>query len=108
MKLPCALLLLAVFALTSADELSDCKCWTGYQAAKTPEGIYCNGIYLFHTMECNVPEPPRCVCNSDATGILTDKTGTWCSQYFRGKELKRWHCENKQEWEEYLGELPPL
>lgn len=96
-----ALFFLTVSALTLADELENCKCWSGYEPASTPEGVLCQGIYLLHTMECNIPQPPRCICNSDATGILTDKTGIWCAQYFRGKEIRRWHCENKEDWDKY-------
>ncbi|XP_018563876.1 uncharacterized protein LOC108905487 [Anoplophora glabripennis] len=106
MRFVLSLLLLALLYKAHADELSDCKCWEGYKATKTNEGVRCQGILLLHAMDCNVPERPKCVCTGNVTGILTDSSGTWCSEYANGKEQRKWECENKAEWDKFYQSYP--
>lgn len=106
MRFVLSFLLLAILYMAHADELSDCKCWEGYVAKKTQEGVRCHGILLLHIMECNVPERPRCECSGNVTGILSDSTGIWCSEYVNGTEHRKWACENKEDWDKFY-ELYP-
>lgn len=99
---PAAVLIL--FGGVHAGNLTEetCKCWEGYEPQLFQDGeVACIGWLLPTLMECNVPEPPRCVCSGEVTGILTDSSGTWCSIYSKGEEIKRWACENKEDWRRY-------
>lgn len=81
-----------------------CNCWKGYEPEIQNDGsTACVGIYLLHIMDCNTPQPPRCHCTK-ATGIITDKAGTFCAQFSRGKEVKRWPCENQKEWADFVSQ----
>ncbi|KAG5865667.1 hypothetical protein JTB14_005071 [Gonioctena quinquepunctata] len=106
MKFLIALCFLTFTCLSWADELSDCKCWSGYEPHKDQDGVNCYGIMLLHTKRCNEPQPPKCVCSGEVTGILSDSTGIWCSQSSEGKIEKKWACENKEEWDKYYKENP--
>lgn len=50
---------------------------------------------------CNEPQKPQCKCTNNASGILTDATGTYCTQYSEGIQLRKWDCENSEEWSNY-------
>lgn len=106
MKVSIIFLFIALVTLTRADELSGCKCWTGYRAMKSDDGVRCFGILLLHSMDCNEPERPDCKCSGDVNGILSDATGTWCSQNQKDGENKKWACENKEEWEKFFKQYP--
>lgn len=96
-------LTLALSVLTSAE--NDCKCWQGYQPHQTKEGsTICRGVMFLTELPCNIPEPPECKCSKNVTGIVTDATGTYCSTYSKGKEMERWSCENKEDWDRYKQE----
>ncbi|KAK4874982.1 hypothetical protein RN001_014342 [Aquatica leii] len=82
----------------------ECKCWDGYQP--NDNGSECVGVLILHVMQCNIPQAPRCKCSGDVSGILSDKTGIWCTTYKSGKELKRWECENKTEWQKFFEKHP--
>lgn len=97
------LIVIALFGLiVNGDELSDCKCGEGQQAQKTPEGVKCLGILTKIIVPCNVPRIPTCRCTGDATASVNSANeGSYCVQSKEGKEVKRWDCENKEEWAEY-------
>ncbi|KAJ8934220.1 hypothetical protein NQ314_013498 [Rhamnusium bicolor] len=96
------IVLLAVTSMVFANELSDCKCHVGYEAKKEESGaVKCYGIYIKAILPCNLPRRPRCVCSSTVTGIIHDDTGTWCGEFSKGREIRRWACENKEDWKEY-------
>lgn len=106
--LTAAILFLAVYSVFAADELTveNCKCWTGYKASKSSEGtVQCEGIMLLNIRPCNVPEPPECKCTGEVNGILNDGTGTYCSLRMKGQEVKKWKCENEEEWKKYEEEV---
>lgn len=84
----------------------NCKCWDGYEANNGPDGPECRGILLLHSMPCNEPQPPQCKCSGNVTGILKDETGIWCSTYAEGKEVKRWSCENAEDWKKFFEQNP--
>lgn len=92
--------------MSTADEISDCKCWDGYKPMKSDNGVRCYGILLLHAMNCNEPERPDCKCSGEISGILSDATGTWCTYYQKGKETKKWACENKEEWDKFFKQYP--
>ncbi|KAL3286034.1 hypothetical protein HHI36_000547 [Cryptolaemus montrouzieri] len=83
-----------------------CKCWEGYRAQYGKDGAQCFGIRLMHIMPCNVPQPPRCICSGSVNNILKDGTGTWCTTYKKGHELRRWPCENTKEWDDFFKKHP--
>lgn len=93
-------------AKSISSEKTTCNCWKGYEPQEQHDGtLACVGVYLLHIMDCNVVQPPRCHCTK-ATGIITDKAGTSCALFRRGKEIRRWPCENEKEWETFLAENP--
>lgn len=106
MKTTITIIFIALFSLLAADDLSDCKCWSGYKATKTDDGIRCLGVFLLHAMDCNEPEKPECTCTGDVNGILVDATGTWCVKYEKSEDPKKWACENKEEWEAFYKKYP--
>lgn len=100
-------LLLALISVAFADELSDCKCLEGYRPDKTPEGVVmCYGIFNKALAPCNLVQRPRCKCGPEVTGILSDASGVWCVKNVRGKQIKRWQCENREEWEDFYRHHP--
>lgn len=97
------LALLAVTYVLADDDITKCKCNEGYEARKDPDGkVKCYGILLKAIMPCNLVSHPKCKCSEPVTSVLTDANGTWCTQFTKGKEIKRWECENKEEWEEFF------
>lgn len=94
-----SLILLLITAINSQEE---CSCWKGYEAIYKDDQWKCSGIYVRRSMECNLPEVPVCECSSDATAIMQDRKGIWCIKYKRGREVRRWLCENMEEWAEYF------
>ncbi|KAJ8934218.1 hypothetical protein NQ314_013496 [Rhamnusium bicolor] len=106
MKNSATILLLTVLTITYADELSDCKCWDGYEAKKSQDGVHCSGILVFHAQPCNIPERPKCVCSGNVNGILSDAEGTWCAEYSEGKGQRKWACENKEDWDKFFKQYP--
>lgn len=96
----------AFLVIANADELENCKCPDGYVAAKNDNGLICNGIFLKAIMPCNLPHRPRCVCSPPVTAILSEHGGVWCYQARRGIEIKRWPCENTDEWDEFYAQNP--
>lgn len=88
--------------LANGDEVPDCKCSPGTEAKQTPEGPKCLGIRTKIILPCNLPKIPTCLCTGDATASVNSvKEGSYCVQNEDGKEVKRWDCENAEEWEEY-------
>lgn len=106
MKTTVVFLFITLISLSHADELKDCKCWSGYEPKKSDHGVRCFGVLLLHAMECNEPERPDCKCTGDVNGILSDATGTWCSQYEKQGSPKKWACENKEEWNAFFKKYP--
>ncbi|XP_017770111.1 PREDICTED: uncharacterized protein LOC108557909 [Nicrophorus vespilloides] len=98
----CLAFLVCVYG-QKVTKLEDCNCWEGYEAKQDNDGkIMCQGKMVLALKPCNLPEAPKCVCTEDTvTGILSDAEGTWCNQRKAGKEVKRWPCENKDEWSAY-------
>ncbi|KAJ8933621.1 hypothetical protein NQ318_002819 [Aromia moschata] len=99
----------AFLSLSSAaddPELAKCKCWEGYQPQKWEKRVQCFGILLLNVQDCNVPERPKCVCSGNVTGILSDSSGVWCSEYTSGKDHRKWECENKEDWAKFYAENP--
>lgn len=91
-----------LIVIANADELSDCKCGEGQEAQKTPEGVKCLGIVTKIILPCNLPRIPRCLCTGDATASVNSvDEGSYCVQNDNGREVKRWNCENKEDWDEY-------
>lgn len=100
------LLTISTYAKSIPSEKGNCNCWKGYEPEEQQDGtLACVGVYLLHIMDCNVVQPPRCHCTK-ATGIITDKDGTACALFKRGREIRRWPCENRKEWETFLAENP--
>lgn len=95
--------LLSVIYITNCEELTleNCKCWTGYEPAKNGDKIECQGKLILSLRPCNVPEPPQCKCTGEVNGILNDGTGTYCSYSVKGENVKKWKCENEEEWTKY-------
>ena len=95
-------------AFVLADEVDDCKCPDGYHATKDANtgGAICSGDRVFALRPCNVPQRPRCVCGEGVTAITNDATGTWCTKSENGEEVKRWACENEDEWKEFFEKYP--
>ncbi|KAK5641184.1 hypothetical protein RI129_009731 [Pyrocoelia pectoralis] len=81
-----------------------CKCWEGYKAKG--DGSECVGILVRPVMACNEPEPPPCKCTENATDIINESTGLWCRNYVKGVEIKRWRCENQDEWAKFFQRYP--
>lgn len=88
-------------------EESECKCWEGF--AETNDTIAQETDYrclgaTFQTYNrrhyCNEPKSPTCEC-TNATSFVIDDSGVHCVQYSQGHELKRWDCENTEEWSNY-------
>lgn len=91
------LCLTAVLAVT----LENCKCRPGLVPKETGDGIQCSGIVLKIITPCNIPYEPSCKCTGDVSSIKKTKDGVWCVKSESGKEVKKWDCENKEEWDEY-------
>ncbi|KAG5863098.1 hypothetical protein JTB14_005432 [Gonioctena quinquepunctata] len=54
MKFYIVLCFLTVTCLSWADEISDCKCWSGYEPLKDEDGVVkCYGIMLFQNVVTN-------------------------------------------------------
>lgn len=106
MKSTVFIVLATFIALCRSDELSECKCWSGYEPKKSDDGIRCFGVKLLHAMECNEPQRPDCKCSGNVTGILSDSSGTWCTEYIKGEDSKKWPCENKEEWDMFFKKYP--
>ncbi|KAF5284415.1 hypothetical protein FQA39_LY17090 [Lamprigera yunnana] len=87
-----------------AKPSSTCKCWDGYKV--NVDGTECQGILVRPVMPCNEPEPPQCKCNQNATDILNEDTGLWCRTFTKGAEIKRWKCENQDEWAKFFEKHP--
>lgn len=101
-------MLLFIIHSINAEEpsLEDCKCWAGYEPQKNKDGqAECHGTFLLTIRPCNVPEPPQCKCSGEVNGILNDGTGTYCSYRVKGEEVKKWKCENEDEWKKYEEDL---
>ncbi|XP_076268808.1 uncharacterized protein LOC143201565 [Rhynchophorus ferrugineus] len=86
--------------------LSSCKCWENYKADMGDNGLQCIALDQFHIMPCNMPKSPKCICSGGISSILKDESGTWCTKYSKGEELRRWPCENRQEWDDFLKKNP--
>ncbi|KAJ8933623.1 hypothetical protein NQ318_002821 [Aromia moschata] len=106
MKYALLLTLLTVLSSSLALELSECKCHTGFEPKAIEERVKCVGTYVTTTKPCNVPERPSCKCSGNVSAILNNIEGTWCLEYARGLELRRWPCENQEEWERFYREYP--
>ncbi|XP_018568834.1 uncharacterized protein LOC108909084 [Anoplophora glabripennis] len=105
------ILLFVTFAVAAEDELSKCKCQKGYYPQKDESGVVsCYGSILKTNeksiLPCNVLVKPSCICKDDATSIVQDESGTWCSKVSEGKEDKRWPCENKEDWAAFYSAHP--
>ncbi|KAJ8974777.1 hypothetical protein NQ317_002491 [Molorchus minor] len=88
-RMKAVIVLLAVIALTFADELSNCKCQEGYEAKIDKTGnARCYGILLKAIMPCNTTAKPRCVCGPEATAVTSDERGTFLWKISRGKTGK--------------------
>ncbi|CAH1110136.1 unnamed protein product [Psylliodes chrysocephalus] len=83
-----------------------CKCWDGYRVDFGKNGPQCVAMNQYHIMPCNMIKSPKCKCSGVVSNILKDRTGTWCTRYNRGKELKRWPCENIEEWDDFFRKHP--
>lgn len=89
-------------ALACGSVLDDCKCGPGLEARETSDGVKCVGILKKIITPCNLPRIPRCVCTGEATSSVNSaKDGSYCLHSEKGVEIKRWDCENKEEWDEY-------
>ncbi|VEN56991.1 unnamed protein product [Callosobruchus maculatus] len=98
---------LLFLACSAADELSECKCTEGYEQKRDETGVvYCHGTILKSLLPCNMVIKPDCVCNEQATSVLQDDFGTWCTKIVDGKEENRWTCENNDEWEAFYVRHP--
>nr|CAI5823032.1 unnamed protein product [Callosobruchus analis] len=94
-------------AISTADELTDCKCTEGYEPKLDETGVvYCHGTILKSLLPCNMVIKPDCICNEQATSVLQDDFGTWCTKVVDGKEENRWACENNDEWEAFYVRHP--
>uniref|UniRef100_A0A6P7G8Z3 Uncharacterized protein LOC114335001 isoform X1 n=1 Tax=Diabrotica virgifera virgifera TaxID=50390 RepID=A0A6P7G8Z3_DIAVI len=103
------LLFAVVLALSSSEKIvnkEDCHCHEGFLAKTTPDkGYKCFGVLLKLITNCNTIKRPRCVC-TEATGILSDESGTHCVEYRSGREIQKWNCENQADWEKFFTEYP--
>ncbi|CAH1954523.1 unnamed protein product [Acanthoscelides obtectus] len=96
------IILFSFLASCIADELSECKCTEGYKPKQDESGVvYCHGTIVKSILPCNMVIKPDCICNEEATSVLQDDYGTWCTRLVDGKEEKRWTCENKEDWEAF-------
>ncbi|XP_057667922.1 uncharacterized protein LOC130900931 [Diorhabda carinulata] len=84
----------------------DCRCLDNYEARNDPKSGYkCYGLVSKVISNCNTIRRPKCLC-TDPTGVLTDATGTWCTEYRSGREIRRWSCENRNDWEAFFTQYP--
>lgn len=98
-------MLASVSALAvSGAVIKRCACWEGYKPEIIQGALQCQGVQVEHTMGCDVLPPPRCACTGH-NGILKDRSGTWCTIYLQGVEVKRWRCENRSEWDHFFNKL---
>ncbi|KAJ8934219.1 hypothetical protein NQ314_013497 [Rhamnusium bicolor] len=105
------IILLAITALSIADELADCKCNEGYAPKKDDTGnVSCYGSILKDNFKsilpCNILTKPTCICSVEATSVVQDPSGTWCGKFSEDKKDRRWPCENKEEWEAFYKKHP--
>ncbi|KAF5289780.1 hypothetical protein FQA39_LY03697 [Lamprigera yunnana] len=91
----------AVAAITVSDD--SCKCWREYEAQMVDGKMRCVGLRVRHIMPCNVPQPPKCVCQN-ATAIVTNANGTFCAKNVNNTRVLE-PCENKAEWEKFNTEM---
>jgi hypothetical protein len=101
---PIILLIPAIFCIQLAYQedgtSSECKCWDGYEVTNNS---YCLGVtWLTYNKDhkCNEPVIPDCKC-TNITAKLIDAEGTWCAFYQNGTQLKKWNCENTEDWNQY-------
>lgn len=92
---------LSLTFVISQSSTETCKCWDGYEPRNGTDGPECAGVFLRNVMPCNIPALPKCECTGNVSRIIIERQVTWCSTVQDGKEIKRWRCENKKEWEEY-------
>ncbi|XP_030747930.1 uncharacterized protein LOC115876337 isoform X2 [Sitophilus oryzae] len=100
-----------IFSGNDAKEIistTSCKCWENYRADVGENGLQCVALDQFHIMPCNMPKSPKCICSGGISSILKDESGTWCTKYSNGEELRRWPCENRQEWDDFLKKNPTV
>nr|XP_023013718.1 uncharacterized protein LOC111503600 [Leptinotarsa decemlineata] len=100
------LLIVAPCIAISDGRTLTCTCWDGYRAEYHQNGAQCVATDQFHIMPCNMAVAPKCKCSGRVSSILKDRTGTWCTRYRKGEELKRWPCENVKEWDEFFRRHP--
>lgn len=102
------IIILAFIPLVFADEISDCTCLEGYRPQLDEDGkAMCYGIHVKAFAPCNMIKKPTCQCGPEVTGILNDASGVWCVTYNRGRRVKKWRCENREEWETFLHHQHP-
>ncbi|CAG9856895.1 unnamed protein product [Phyllotreta striolata] len=93
-------------SLKTITDVRNCHCNKEFEPLGDPEnGYQCKGKTLKIIVPCNLILRPKCAC-TDATGILTDHEGTWCTRYSGGREIKRWTCENGGDWENFYAQHP--
>lgn len=70
------LFFLVLISVVSADELSDCKCNTGYVTVKDESGdVFCRGTSIKSILPCNIILKPDCKCHEEATTVVQDSSG---------------------------------
>lgn len=71
-----AAIALITIGLVFADELSDCKCSSGYAPEKDESGdVNCRGTSIKSILPCNLILKPDCECNNEATTVVQDSSG---------------------------------
>ncbi|XP_028130046.1 uncharacterized protein LOC114326045 [Diabrotica virgifera virgifera] len=116
MKTVCFIFAALAVALVKGDEISDCKCNSLREPRKDPDGIVrCHAKRVFLLpVECNLPIYPDCTCSEPATAKTltpdheTNRTEYSCTKYGHGKLIKKWPCENEDEWNKFYEEYPNL
>lgn len=70
------LIFLVIVSLVYADEISDCKCNTGYVPETDASGeVYCRGTSIKSLLPCNIVLKPDCKCHEEATTVVQDSSG---------------------------------
>ncbi|XP_019870789.1 uncharacterized protein LOC109599267 [Aethina tumida] len=94
-----ALAVLTLLLTPAISSRQTCVCFTGYEPIYVNDGWLCEHNYRIYP--CNAVEGPKCVCSGEESNVLRDKAGVSCVLYKKGKEIKRWPCENQEEWDEF-------
>ncbi|XP_028130050.1 uncharacterized protein LOC114326046 isoform X2 [Diabrotica virgifera virgifera] len=96
MKLVVLTLSIAIISMVVAEDHPKCTCQEGFYAKEDNSGsARCITFDKKYTLPCNTPP---CVCSGNLAEVRVSDEGLACSEFHFGAELKKWPCENKDDW----------